>query len=613
MSGIIPKRILEDIRFNNDIAEVIGSYFTLKPAGGSFKACCPFHKEKTPSFTVNPQRQIYHCFGCGAGGDVFAFLMQHEGVDFITAARMLAQRAGIAIELDEQKDDGSPRKDDLYKIHEDLSHFYQRCLLKMKSAEHARLYLQERGLDDKVIEEFRIGFAPDRWDTVLQWGEKNKYTPEQLEACGLILKPSKPDSKVKFYDRFRNRLMFPIFDQQSRVIGFSGRALEEDPRSGKYINSPETSLFHKSRVLYALDKARRHIVSAESREAIVCEGQIDVIRCHQAGVLNSVAAQGTAFTEDHARILKRYADSVIVVFDTDKAGQDAAIKTASLFMIAGIAVRIACLPDKQDPDSFISEKGVDEFRAILKRSVSAVAFQIHVLSERENTDSEVGIMRTARAVLETINSCPSSVQQAKLIQEAAERLNLPASALNDDLLRIRKKSYPKSQQDDFAPSDADIEAETVIPSEEILLCEHIVQAIDEPELAPLITKYLPLDSISHPACRAIVEASLASFSSGESVNNELRKNDACPEQAQRLAARVQMEPTKVKGEEYSRLDAVKDIILTIWRRRLQKERKSLLDKSEKKDVERRHEITLDLKALNTWHKGSAIIEMELGH
>ena len=613
MSRIIPKRILEDVRFNNDIVEVIGSYFALKRGGGSFKACCPFHKEKTPSFTVNPQRQIYHCFGCGAGGDVFAFLMQHEGVDFVTAAKMLAQRAGIAIELDEQKDDGSPRKDDLYKIHEELSHFYQRCLLKMKSAEHARAYLKERGLDATVIEEFRIGFAPDRWDTVLQWGEKNKHSVEQLEACGLILKPSKENAKVKFYDRFRNRLMFPILDQQSRVIGFSGRALEEDPRSGKYINSPETSLFHKSRVLYALDKARRHIVSADSREAIVCEGQIDVIRCHQAGVLNAVAAQGTAFTDDHARILKRYADSVVIVFDTDKAGQDASIKTASVLMTAGIAVRIACLPDKDDPDSFIRKKGVDEFRAIVDRAVSAVAFQVRVLSERENTESEVGLLRTARSILETINSCPSAVQQAKLIQEAAERLNLPASALQDDLQRIKKSYRATSQVDDFVPGNDDGETETPIPTEEILLCEHMVQAVDEPDLAPLIRKYLPLDSISHPVCRAVVEASLISFDGGQSVNDELRKNDAYPEQAQRLAARLQMEPTKVRGEEYSRLDAVRDIILGIWRRKLLKERDVLRDKTEKESTARKTQITYDLKALQSWQSGSAIIEIELGH
>ena len=222
MAKIISKRVLEDIRFQNDIAEVIGSYFDLKRAGSSFKALCPFHKEKTPSFHVNPQRQIYHCFGCGSGGDVFKFIMQYEGVNFTTAAKMLAQRAGIPFELDEG-DENVSDKNLLYQLHSDVAMFYHRVLLESKVADGARQYLKQRELTKEAVEEFLIGYAPDSWDTVLNWAQKKKYRAEQIEKAGLILKKSNTSSpSSEFYDRFRNRLMFPICDEQSRVIGFSG-------------------------------------------------------------------------------------------------------------------------------------------------------------------------------------------------------------------------------------------------------------------------------------------------------------------------------------------------------------------------------------------------------
>ncbi len=611
MSHIIPKRVLDDIRFRNDIVDVIGGYFNIKRAGSTFRALCPFHKEKTPSFHINPQRQIFHCFGCGAGGDVFGFLMQHEKVDFITSAKMLAQRAGIRLEM-EADAGGAGDKTLLYEIHKELAEFYQRCLLQMKAAVVAREYLLQRELPKEIIEEFLIGYAPAGWDTALRWAQKKKYPLEQLEMAGIIVKSSRPESQSRFYDRFRNRIMFPIRDEQNRVIAFSGRAIDPEDKSAKYVNSPETPLFHKGRVLYALDKARRNIV--ETGEAIICEGQIDVIRCHQAGFKNAVASQGTAFTEDHTRILKRYTDSVILVFDPDTAGQDAAIKTAATFMEAELAVKVVTLPKGDDPDSFIRKKGADAFSERLKKAQSAIGFQIAVLSSRQDAKSEVGAMRIAKAALQTIGHSPSAVQQARLIEEAAELLKLPTAALRNDFnTMIRRASRPSS------PHQEELEPHVRLPrpSEEISLCEHLIHISKFPALANLVRKYVPLDIILDPMCKAMAKALLVAVETGRDVQDLLREESDQSGELQRFASELLIMPDKMKGTESSLENAMKDIICGIWRRELKKERSALEKESDtsasRKDRERRVQLTHDIKALGNWEDGSMIIEIEMSN
>ncbi len=611
--AIISKKTLEDIRFRNDIADVIGSHFNIQRAGSAFKALCPFHKEKTPSFHVNPQRQIFHCFGCGAGGDVFKFIMLYEGVDFATAARMLAERAGIPLQLEKGETPG-PDKTVLYKILADVAALYHRELLENKAAAVARQYLAKRDLGKEIVNDFLIGYSPDSWDYILNWGRKNKHAIAQLEAVGMVLKKaeSSGSSSSDYYDRFRNRLMFPIRDEQGRVIGFSARTLDEADKSAKYINTPETPLFHKSRVLYALDTARRNIV--DSREAIVCEGQIDVIRCHTAGFNTAVASQGTAFTEEHIHILRRYADSAVLVFDPDKAGQDAAVRTAAVFMDAGLAVRVALLPKGEDPDLFIRKNGADAFRQVLDKAMSVVAFQIHVFSSRENAKSEIGTMRIAKAVLQTIAHSPNAVQKAKLVQEAAQRLNLPASALQEDLRQLLSKMrQPAGPGRDQAAAPAPVQR----PKEEMELCEHIVHVTDLPEMGSIVGKHLPLDMVTDPYCRALVKASLESQKTGRDIQDILREQDDPSGELQTFLARVLMAPAKAVHKEYSRVDAVKDIILYIWRKKIERERndlqKRLQANSEKKDEERCRQLTCDLNSLKRgWEDGSVIIQMELG-
>ncbi len=525
----LPHAVLEEIRLNNDIATVIGAYFTLQRSGATFKALCPFHKEKTPSFLVNPQRQTYHCFGCGAGGDVFRFVMDYEKVDFMTAVKMLAQRAGIRLKLEMDADDGQGGKEKLYEINALVAKLYQQFLLKRPEGAAGRKYLASRDLTPAVVEEFMIGFAPERWDTVLRWAEK-KYTREQLEAAGLII-PAKPrpeepaptGGQARWYDRFRNRLMFPIQDEQGRVVGFSGRVLEAEAAGAKYVNTPETVLFRKGHILYALNKARRAIV--DSREAIVCEGQIDVIRCHLAGFSTAVAAQGTAFTVDHARMLKRYADSIILVFDADHAGQDAALRAADIFLQVGLVVRIAALPTGEDPDSLIRRKeGAAVFKKILEDAKSALDFQIDVLSSREKADTEAGLMRLAAAVVATIARTPNAVQQARLIQQAAARLAVPEAALQQELDKVLKRSRPVTASGAPTVSPSPRKPELPMPQskDEIALAQHLVV---NSELAYLVKKHLPLELVTNELCRQVLKACLQAVETQREVMSIIAELD----------------------------------------------------------------------------------------
>jgi len=661
MAGI-PERIIDEIRFRNDIVDVVGSYITLKRAGAnSFKACCPFHKEKTPSFHVNPQRQIFKCFGCGAGGNVFKFLQLYEGMDFLTAVKALAKRANIPLEFEKGDSAARGQRQALYKIHSELAQFYRRCLLHETTGATARAYLEERKLEGEIAEEFLIGYAPDRWDSVLRWADKYGYRPQQLLQAGLLSESTRGGAGNKQYDRFRDRIMFPIFDGQGRVVGFSGRLLQKDVKAAKYVNSPETPIFHKGRVLYALDKARRHIVSATPREAIVSEGQIDVIRCHQAGFKSAIACQGTAFTAEHAGVLKRYADGVLIVFDSDDAGRDAAIKAAVTFMDAGLVARIATLPAGEDPDSFLLSKGAEAFQGLLDEATSAIRFQMRTHAAREKDPGSVGAVdRIAKAVLETIAHSPNAVQQARMLQEAAEELNIPSEALRQDLEHViarqrkqaqRNRQRPLSppsprpappargpspvprpppppnlgyieEDEDYGPEDFGVPP-SAVPTpetrkahlEEKTLCEHLVQAYGDGELIRLVTEYLPLELVGDETCRALVRICLEAPTRGEPLESALAKA-AQDEMLTRLATACRQAPRRILGREFSHMSAVEDLVLALWQHRLRTERDLLLQRANAlTDEERaaqgaqRQQLTYDISHLKRWDTGRVIIEI----
>lgn len=600
MGAIISQQTIEEIRMHNDVADVLGSYLNLKRAGSSFKALCPFHKEKTPSFSVNPQRQSYHCFGCGVGGDVFKFVMEYEGVDFVTAAKLLARRAGLSIQFEQGDTEAASKKDELFKIHEELAQMYQRALMETDGGNVARRYLEARQLDEETITEFLIGYAPARRDTLELWAKKKGYSLELMEAAGLL---TRSEGRTDYYDRFRGRLMFPIRDELSRVIGFSGRLLQDEERASKYVNSPETALFKKSRVLYALDKARRSIV--DQRQAIVCEGQIDVIRCHQAGFTAAVAPQGTALTEDHARLLKRYAEDVVLVFDADQAGQNAALRSGEVCMTAGLSVQVAPMPPGKDPDSLIREGGSESFQDLLDGSQTLIDFEVDLLSLREDLSKESGLMRASRAVLNTIALAASDVQRDQLLRQAAHRLNLTEDALRRDLHRRTRR------QTASAPNAESPGTRVQHPPLEVALAEALLQ---DAEAVDLVKRYLPLEVLTDPDCRMIIETLL--HQPAEAGGGLMGRLAGAPNSCTALAAKIQASEVHVDSELPS-ARKTQDLILRIRRKHLERQKRALSQRAEEADEAQRlrlstehSQLTMEIERLRQgWEAALPLLEL----
>ncbi|MFI0347757.1 MAG: DNA primase [Chthoniobacterales bacterium] len=352
---------IERVAAANDIVDVIGSYFPLKRAGTNFRALCPFHREKSPSFHVNPIRQSFHCFGCGAGGGVFRFVMDYEHVDFPNAVRRLAQRAGVPLLEESDSKDGASRdaRSRLLELHRKAAGWFHRNLLRSAASVAARDYLKSRGFTKEIAVTWQLGYAPSSWDDLKTWALVEGFTQSELIEGGLII----PRERGETYDRFRHRLMFPICNDYGDVIAFSGRTLSSDDKEAKYVNSPETPIFSKGRILFGINKSKRALI--QKGEAIVLEGQIDLIMAFEHGFQNVVAPQGTAFTADQARLLRRFVERVVLCFDSDAAGKKAVERSLPELFASGCEVRIARLPEGEDPDSMIRKQGVEAFRKII--------------------------------------------------------------------------------------------------------------------------------------------------------------------------------------------------------------------------------------------------------
>jgi len=440
---MIPSETIEQVAAANDIVEVIGSYFPLKRAGANFKALCPFHQEKTPSFHVSPQRQTFHCFGCGVGGSVFRFVMEYEHVDFPSAVRKMAARVGLPI-VEERASGEEDRQHEsrrtLLKLHAEAADWFQENLLKKDFAEPARSYLKNRGIDRQVAKDWQLGFAPENWDAFLKWAVGRGYSRTQLLQSGLVKPRDEEHPGGDIYDRFRGRIMFPICNDVGEVIAFSGRLLESDPKAAKYVNSPETPLFQKGRVLFGLHKTKRALIEANC--AIVCEGQLDLISLFEGGIKNVVAPQGTAFTDHQARILKRFVDEVVLCFDADQAGQKAAQHSLDSLLQHDLVVRIVDLPAGEDPDSLIRGKGKEEFE---KRVASARDFFDHWIEREAATVdlSSLGAkMQLARRLAETAGQVRDPLMRGQVLNKMSARLSVPASEFEKLVPQQRRERGP---------------------------------------------------------------------------------------------------------------------------------------------------------------------------
>lgn len=424
-----------------DIVQLIQEYLPIKKAGVHWKANCPFHNEKSPSFMVHPEKQIWHCFGCGKGGDIFSFVQEIEGMEFFEALKLLARRAGVEIETTPGRQVASDLRGRVLEINAKAAEFFHRFLLDMPSSAEARGYLERRGLKPETIVEWEIGFVADQWDLLTKYLLKKGYAIDDLIAAGLTIKrgDADPQSGRGCYDRFRGRIMFPIWDVHGSVIGFTGRVLVETERSGgKYVNTPQTIAYDKSRVLYGLNKAKLEIKA--KNQAVIVEGQMDVISCHQAGMKNVIAASGTALTHDQVRLIKRYTDSVAMAFDADQAGENAGRRGIGVALEEGLRIKVIKIPDgfAKDADECIKKdpavwfKSVEGAQEIMEWYVALAVKRFDVNNPRERQGA-------ATMLAEELNRIPHLVERDFWIKRIADALRVDPSVILQEI-NVAKRS-----------------------------------------------------------------------------------------------------------------------------------------------------------------------------
>jgi DNA primase len=574
----IPQDILEEIRRRSDIVDVISEYLPLKGSGGNYKALCPFHSEKTPSFTVTRQKQIFHCFGCGVGGNVFHFIMKYEHMTFPEAVTSLAKRAGVMLPKSRSHPTSAvmeTHKEQLYSMNETAAEYFHKLLLDTPQGEMARTYLQTRGIDTRSIERFQLGYAPKGWDSLLRYGMEHGIQPQMLAEVGLV---KARDEGRGFYDRFRNRLMFPICNPIGRVVALGGRLLEPLPEAPKYLNSPETAIYKKGTLLYGLHLAKQSI-RAESQVLIV-EGYLDLISLFQAGIEHVVATLGTALTQSHVQLLKAYAKEAILVFDGDTAGRSAALRGKEYFLQGHVRyflpsahvsslrgaldgdlhAKVVLLPPGHDPDTFVQTEGRDALLAHVQEAQPFVEFLLDAEAEGHDLSSVQGKLAYVRKVLPLIVNLANQVERTAYLSELVKRTGIAPSALADELHMLRKGK----------PSVAHTAATVYFPSlgPERLLVQLLLTQRSWISYARAL---LPYAIVEEPNLRSILQALyLLAPDSGELEVATLLER--LPDERQRdLVARLVLEPLSNEAVQQQ----IDDCLAALQRRGIEAQLKGL--------------------------------------
>ncbi|MCC3647641.1 DNA primase [Cytobacillus firmus] len=443
MAERIAEEKVNEIRQAVDIVDVIGDYIQLNKQGRNYFGLCPFHGENTPSFSVSPEKQIYHCFGCGAGGNAFSFIMDLEGYSFQEAALKLAEKGNIKLEIDASAASAKSMPLDVQQMmeaHELLRKFYHHLLVNTKDGQHALEYLLNRGFTMESIEKFQIGYSLKSWDFVFKFLTKRKFPEGVMERAGLIIKREKDGN---YFDRFRDRIMFPIFDRSGNTIAFSGRSLGAD--EPKYLNSPETAIFNKSKTLYNFHLARPQIKKLQ--RAVLFEGFADVIAADRAGVGNGVGTMGTALTEEHVASLRRNVQSITICYDSDNAGIEAAYRAANLLTEAGCQIRVALMPDGYDPDDYIKEYGEEKFRHdVIESSITFMAFKLLYLRRGKRLQNEGDRLLYIEEVLKEISRLDKAVERDHYLRQMANEFSLSLEALKEQQKQVYYTEKRKSSQ-----------------------------------------------------------------------------------------------------------------------------------------------------------------------
>lgn len=573
--GPIPENIIDEIRNRADIVEVISGYIPLKRAGRNFKAICPFHNEKTPSLIVSPDKQIYHCFGCGQGGNIFSFIMKQERCEFFEAVRIMADRTNVKIPEQER---GAAYQTGLAeairRVNDVIASFYTNCLLNRQQGSRAMSYLSKRGITDKTITDFRLGYAPPESD-----GLKKEISSRGI---GLkLLQDLRPDI-------FRDRIMFPILDVRSRVIGFGGRIIIDDEKAPKYLNSQETAAYVKGRHLYGLNLAKDSIIKED--RCIIVEGYIDCISLHQYGFTNTVASLGTALTQEQVRILKRYTKNVVMLYDADEAGESATQRGIGIFLEEDMFVKIACLPEGFDPDSYVHKEGKLNFEQRLNNASDFIDYTLSRAILRHNPESSDGKVAISCKLLPVIAKVNNAILRMEYIKKLAEALKVGEDVI---LLELRKIAQGTAKRTVKPSTTADTEthaASRPVAKDGRLVSERILSGLmlDDACMIPYIKSRMSVEEFVEPDIRRIVSALFDLSSRGEKgpTPAKLISFFRQDEQAARLVSELLLDVAHIK-DRYTNAD---DCIDRIRRDRLREdmaELRKMIEAASSEDDEKR--------------------------
>jgi len=583
--------LLEEIRNRCDIVDIISEYVHLKQAGKSFKGLCPFHGEKTPSFMVSPEKQLFHCFGCGEGGNVFNFLMKYEKISFFEAVKMLAKKSGVSLPVDEEKENFLNRqKERLYKLNNLAANYYRECLFKTNQGKKIINYLKKRGINDTSVEKYKLGYAPSGWDVLTNFLKKKGYSYEELTKARII---NKSKIEGKYIDYFRDRIIFPIFNLSGREIGFGGRVLDDS--LPKYINSPETLVYNKGSNLYSLNFAKEDI--RKKGYLIIVEGYTDVLITQQYEFNNVAASLGTALTARQIDLIKRFTDMVLIAYDADSAGNMATLRSLDLLVKAGLEVKVIDLPQGYDPADFLIKKGRTSFQNLIDGSLSLIDYKLKLLYSKNSIKTIEGKVKVIKGIIPTLSIMGDENELRAQIVKISEELKLTEEAIRIDLVKYKKGLK------EFIPSFINPDSESGnIKAEKILIgC-----MLENEQIAQNILKKLKAKDFTVPLHRQIVEAIEKILKDDKIIDSQKVIDCLNDDKAAKLISKILMEETiTFDGKIISGyVDTINNFKLTQERKNLEKRAKILdekiikSEKIEKDDLKELREIVRQLKGQN---------------
>ncbi len=574
MAGLYPRDVIDRVREAVDIVEVISSYLPLKKSGANYMALCPFHTEKTPSFSVSQSKQIFHCFGCGEGGNVLTFVMKYENLPFVDAMERLADRAGITLP---NKNKDSDDYAQLYAVNRESAIFYLHQLRQAGEGSAAKRYLKKRGLDDEAVERFSLGLAPDNYDSCMKHLLSKKFSAAEIEKAGII----KKGSSGNYFDRLRGRLIFPIFDERNRPVAFAGRILEENVKTAKYINSPETPIYHKGRLLYGLNWAQGAI--RENDRAIVVEGYMDMIALHLAGMNNVVAVSGTAFTSSQCRTLRRFTKNFVLVLDGDAAGRKAALRATQVAMEQSVRPGVVMLSSGEDPDTFVKTNGLQAFSEKLEEAKPFMAYRIDLACQQYDVSTAEGRADAVKSLVSDLAQVTDPIERASYVESLSQRVRIPAAKIEESLRFARPGARQGSQRTVSAHTTASPLEKWVI---RIML--------DHPDLIKDKLEELKAADFVDPVFRRIFEHLASQLSSGAKTAHDFI--ELAPEEDLK---RVMRELSLEKGYEEENTDQVlKDFFTHVKMREKKEMIKKMRDAAKKDEREKLFSQEKDFRRLH---------------